>query len=283
LPGIRKVATSVVAICGAAYGSANAQPVDHQNTSVFVNYVYAASLGFGGYSLGGLTANVYQLPLSATLPDIPRNGWSLKLLLPIQFGLYDIDVNFEGQRHTLTQQSISVVPGIELEIPVTGNFAVKPFAQVGVGHSFGTGESNPDAWIYLAGARSIAQWHSGEYTFSLGNAVILAGDQPIGSGYTERYVSLQMAGEVRRPLGFKIGNWQPDLGIYAADYYYPAPLTFTRFLQDPLRISNQNEVGFSVGSVDPLKLLWLSNPRIGAGIVFGGGLTVYHVNFGFPF
>jgi hypothetical protein len=60
-------------------------------------------------------------------------------------------------------------------------------------------------------------------------------------------------------------------------------LTFSRFLEPPLRISNQTEVGFSVGSAEPLKILWLSNPRIGAGIVFGGGLTVYHINFGFPF
>jgi hypothetical protein len=88
---------------------------------------------------------------------------------------------------------------------------------------------------------------------------------------------------VRRSLGFKIGQWTPDLGVYAAEYYYPTPLVFSRFLRSPLRIPNQNEIGFSVGVAEPLKFLWLANPRIGAGFVFGGGLNVYHVNFGFPF
>ena len=31
------------------------------------------------------------------------------------------------------------------------------------------------------------------------------------------------------------------------------------------------------------RLLGLSNPRIGAGLIFGGGLTVLRINFGFPF
>lgn len=262
---------------------AQPQPQALQNTTVNINYVYAASLGFGGYSLNGLSANVYTLPLSYALPGLPHDGWALKLLLPIQVGLYDFNATVAGERISISQQSLSAVPGAELQIPVNDRFVVKPFAQGGVGHAFGTSGSNPDAWIYLAGARSVGQWRAGAYTFSLGNAAIYAGDTTAGSGFAEHYVSLQIAAEVRRPFGFRIGHWTPDLGLYVADYYYPAPLVFSRFLHTPLRIDNQNEVGFSIGGAEPFKLLWLSNPRIGAGIVFGGGLTVYHVNFGFPF
>jgi hypothetical protein len=98
-----------------------------------------------------------------------------------------------------------------------------------VGHTFGAGNANPNAWIYLAGARSVAEWHDGEFTFSLGNGVVFAGDQPIGSGFTERYVSPQAAGEVRRPIGCKVGDWRPDIGLYLAEYHYPSPLVFSRF------------------------------------------------------
>ena len=128
--------------------------------------------------------------------------------------------------------------------------------------------------------RSIAQWQAGDYTLSLGNGIIYAGDNPIGpgaGGLSEHYTSLQLAGELRRPLGFKIGGFAPDLGIYAAEYYYPSPLKFDRLFQSPLQVHNQNEFGFSIGSAEPFKLLALSNPRIGAGVIFGGGLTVYHV------
>ena len=278
-------ATLVAAGIGAASMGARAQPPGAvpQNTEVHLNYVYAASLGFGGYSLAGLTASVYTLPLAYALPDVLHEGWTLRLLLPIQLGIYSFQSTFEGIRISLSQQSIAAVPGAELQIPLTDNFVAKPFAQFGAAHTFGTDGGNADAYIYLAGARSVAQWQAGEYTLSLGNGVVFAGDSTIGPGFGENYVSLQVAGEIRRPVGFSIGDFKPDLGVYLANYFYPAPLVFSRFLQSPLRIHNQDEIGFSIGSAEPFKLLWLSNPRIGAGFVFGGGLKVWHVNFGFPF
>lgn len=275
--------TIAAALAVLAGQPARCQTPTPQNTLVTVNYVYAASLGFGGYSLSGLTANVYTLPLSDTLTDFLRPGWSLKLLMPVQVGTYQFDGSFEGRSFSISQQSVTAVPGAELHIPLTSNFVLKPFAQGGFGHTFGSDVGNADAWVWLAGVRSVAEWHAGDYTLSLGNGVIYAGDNTVGPGPGERYVSLQVGGEVRRPLGFKIGGLAPDLGIFAAAYYYPTPLSFSRFLHNPLEISYQTEFGFSIGSAEPFKLLWLSNPRIGAGIVFGGGLTVYHVNFGFPF
>lgn len=273
-------ATAALVASTAVNGQPAPQP---RNTTVNVNYEYAALLGFGGYSIGGLSANVYQLPLSDTLEDLPFKGWALRFMLPIQLGIYNFRASDEGRKLSLNQQSLALVPGVELQIPITDRFVVKPFVQGGAGHAFGLDSGNPDAWIYLAGVRSVAQWRDNDYTFSLGNGIVYAGDDTIGPGAGNHYVSLQIAGEVRRPVGFKIGNFAPDLGLYVAEYYYPTPLVFSRFLQSPLQVHNQNEVGFSIGSAEPLKILWLSNPRIGAGIVFGGGLTVYHINFGFPF
>ena len=129
----------------------------------------------------------------------------------------------------------------------------------------------------------MTQWQAGDYTLSLGDAVVYAGDDTIGPGFAEHYVSLQLGGEVRRPLGFQVAGVAPDLGIYVADYYYPTPLEFSRFLKPLLRVANQGEIGFSVGSATPFQMLWLSNPRIGVGFVFGGGLDVWHINFGFQF
>jgi hypothetical protein len=254
------------------------------NRTVNLNYVYAAELGFGGYSLSGLRADVYTLPLADTLRDVPYEGWALKLMLPIQGGIYSFRAtDTDGRRIAINQQSISIVPGVELQIPLGDRVTLKPFAQFGDAHGFGSGVGNPDSWIYAAGARTLTQWHAGDYTLSLGNAVVYAGDSTIGPGFSEHYVSLQIGGEVRHPLGFKLGAIEPDVGIYVADYYYPTPLRFSRFLKPELRIENQGEIGFSVGSATPFQLLWLSNPRIGVGFVFGGGLDVWHVNFGFQF
>jgi hypothetical protein len=259
------LATALVAVAPLAH--AQTQPPAPQHTTVSLNYVYAASLGFGGYSIGGLSANVYTLPLFDTFHNVPREGWAVRVLLPVQLGIYDFHATFAGQPISLNQQSLAAAPGLELQVPLTSNFVVKPFGQFGAAYTFGSQVGNPGAWIYLSGARSVAQWRSGNYTFSLGNGIVYAGDAQMGPGPSENYLSLQIAGEIRRPLGFTIGDLKPELGIYAANYYYPAPLHFSRFLQSPLKVHNQNEIGFSLGSAEPLKILWLSNPRVGAGYV----------------
>jgi hypothetical protein len=38
-----------------------------------------------------------------------------------------------------------------------------------------------------------------------------------------------------------------------------------------------------VGLMSTSRLLGLSNPRIGVGFIYGGGLNVWRVSFGFPF
>jgi hypothetical protein len=254
------------------------------NRTVYLNYVYAAELGFGGYTLDGLTAQIYPLPLSYTFHDFFHDGWALKVLAPVEVGLYSLNVtDTTGERISLSQQSVAVVPGAELQIPLGSHTVLKPFGQFGVGHTFGIDGGSPNAYIYLAGVRALSQWRVGTTTLSIGNAAIYAGDSAIGSGFSEHYVSLQLGLELRHPLGFRMGSLEPDLGLYAIDYFYPAPLIFSRFLQPELRIANQGEIGFSVGSATAFQLLGLSNPRLGAGFVFGGGLTVLHINFGFEF
>ncbi|MBL6080053.1 hypothetical protein JMJ56_18690 [Belnapia sp. T18] len=258
-----------------------AQPLP--NTTVSVNYSYAALLGFGGYSVGGLRASAYTLPLSLRLYERGRDGWKVNLLLPLQLGLYDFEANPDGRRLKVSQWSLAALPGAELHIPVTDSLVVKPFAQGGVGHAFGNGISNADSWIYLAGVRTRYERQIGNYRLAIGNGMVLTGSRDMGPGQREDYWSLQAAVEIRRPLQRRIGDLVPDVGLYVAEYYYPKALRFDRYLRSPLRVTNQTEIGFSIGSSEPARIFGIANPRIGASVIFGDGLTVYHVNFGFPF
>lgn len=277
-------ACASVILFGSIVSRAQTSVAPTPNRTVYLNYVYAAELGFGGYSLNGLTARAYELPLSFTLHDVLRDGWALKILAPVQLGLYSLNVtDTNGERISLNQQSVAVVPGAELEIPVGSRTVLKPFAQFGVGHTFGFDGGSPNFYVFLAGAWAVSQWHVGATTISLGDAIIYAGDSPIGSGFSEHYVSLQLGAELRHPLGFTVGTLAPDLGVYAIYYYYPIPLVFSRFLEPELKIAHQGEIGFSIGSAAQFRFLGLPNPRIGAGFIFGGGLTVLRINFGFQF
>jgi len=150
---LRRAVRTFAVVCAAVLAAPQAYPQTNSPSepnnpyrTVNLNYVYAADLGFGGYSLAGLTVNVYTLPLAYTLRDVPVDGWRLRLLMPIQTGLYSFraaDIN--GQRIALDQQSVAVVPGVGLQIPLGKPMMLKPFAQFGAGHAFGSGVGNPDS------------------------------------------------------------------------------------------------------------------------------------------
>jgi hypothetical protein len=284
---LRDVGLSVCAagvLTGSVGSNAYAEAASGPNRTVNINYVYAAELGFGGYSLSGLTASVYELPLYYSLHMAPGDAWGLKLLAPLQLGIYSLNVtDTDGTRISIKEQSIALVPGLELEIPVGSRTVVKPFGQFGVGHTFGLDTGSPNAYIYMTGVRAVSQWQVSSTAISVGNALIYAGNAPIGSGFSEHYVSLQLGVEVRHPLGFSVGGLTPDVGVHSIYYNYPSPLVFSRFLLPELRIQNQGEIGLSFGSATPFRLLGMSNPRLGAGIIFGDGLTVWRVYFAFPF
>lgn len=251
--------------------------------TVNVNYVYASTLGFGGYSLAGLSADVYTLPLSHSFL-LGDDGLVLRVTLPVQFGIYSFrGTDTDGTPISLNQQSLALVPGAELQIPVGPHLLLKPFVNFGAAYAFGVSQGVPDAWVYAAGARAVSRWQIGAYTLAVGGGALYAGDRAMGPGFHEQYTALEAGVELRHPLGFSIRGIAPDVGVYAAAYEYPQPLQFTRFLAPPLSVRNQGEVGMTLGTVQPLDMLWLGNTRIGAGYVFGDGLQVWHVVFGLPF
>ncbi len=278
-PSVRApVAAAIVAGVPAAADAAS--PADQYRT-VNVNYVYASTLGFGGYSLAGLDASVYTLPLAHSFL-LDANGAVLRVTLPIQLGLFSFHgTDTDGTRIAIAQQSLAIVPGAELQLPITANTVLAPFAAFGAAHAFGQG--SPNSLIYDGGVRTVTQWPLGAYTLAVGEGVLFAGDQTTGGGFGESYVALETGVEVRRPLGFSIRGVTPDLGAYAVAYYYPKPLQFSRFLAPPLLVRAQGEVGLTLGTTQPIDgLRWLGNTRIGIGYVFGDGLQVWHVVFGFP-
>jgi hypothetical protein len=282
--GWPSVRTSVAAtvLAGVPATAVAASPADQFRT-VNVNYVYASTLGFGGYSLAGLDASVYTLPFGHSFL-LDAGGTVLRVTLPVQLGLYNFHATDTNGTHiAIAQQSLAIVPGAELRVPVTANTVLAPFAAFGAAHAFGVSEGGADSWIYSGGVRSVTQWPLGSYTLSVGEGVVAAGDQTVGGGFGESYVALETGLELRRPLGFRIRGITPDLGVYAVAYYYAKPLQFTRFLAPPLQVRAQGEVGLTLGTVEPIEgLRWLGSTRIGVGYVFGDGLQVWHVVFGFP-
>ena len=248
-----------------------------------VNYVYAAQLGFGAYELGGLSVQIYKLPLAYTFPFGKNQAWELKVKMPLVYGRYKFkttqQISEQQIKQSETVESVSVVPGVELHLPLHRRWSLRPFVEWGPIKDFSGG---PWSYVYAIGARSLLSYDWRRFQVNFGNALLYAGNTNFSGDNQEGYGALETGLEVRHPLGFSIKGYEPDLGGFFIHYHFFPSADFTRLARSPLRLHNQYEFGVSFGSQPSWKLWFLTVPRLGVSYRFGG-LDAIRLTFGFPF
>lgn len=262
------------------------------NGEVRVNFAYAFQLGFGSYNIGGLDVRVFKLPISHTF-DLPKyDRLKLKFNSPLYYGHFNYEVKVpEGPKITADQHILSYIPGLELEYEALDNWYLKPFGNVGIAWSIAdtvrpvdVASSDSDTiYIYTVGMRSLYEIFWERFKFSIGNAILWAGNTTFqDDAPDESFGVLENGIEALHPLGFKIKGYEPDASVFFIYYRFLPDTKFSRFLRKPLKLENQYEIAGTIGSATPLKLWVINNPRIGVGYRFGD-LDVFTINFGFPF
>ena len=78
-----------------------------------VNYAFATWLGTGAYRVADRSVAILNLPVYYPLRETGEELWGIKLRLPVSLGFQNFD-DFPDDLQTL-----SFVPGIELEIPLS--------------------------------------------------------------------------------------------------------------------------------------------------------------------
>ena len=260
-------------------------------TDIRVNFAYAFQLGFGSYDIGGLDVRVIKLPISYTF-DLPKyEKLKIRINSPLYYGRFRFKAKtLEGIRITAEQDVISYIPGVEIQYEILKNWYLKPFGNVGIAWSISEkirpADLNIDSstiYVYTVGMRSLYEIFWERFKFSIGNAILWAGNSTFIDGEPdESFGVLENGVEALHPLGFKIKGYEPDMSVFFIYYRYLPDAEFSRFLRSPLKVENQYEIAGTIGSATPLKLWVINNPRIGVGYRFGD-LDVFTINFGFPF
>lgn len=282
-------------LLGALVGPAPEAAAQADRTlEVKVNIPYVVQFGFGSYDVGGLSVNGYQLPVSHKFTLGPEPDASRLVLAGyLGYSHASFETRALGPRVAGSEDFVYVLPHLELQIPLWRGWTIKPFVAAGLGRTFNgsmtiegqPGEDLEDRFIslYAAGISSLVEVSVGSFLLGLGTKLAGAADVPLGHSGSEGYGTLQNGLEVRHPLGFRIKDVAPDVGVSFVYYYFFPPAKFSLPGQRPLEVSNQFEFGASVGSAQPFKLWIFENPRIGVSYRFGDGLTGIRVSFGFPF
>lgn len=246
----------------------------------FYNYSYASDLGVGGYNADNREVRAIQIPFSYQFRPMTKDRWGIKFLFPITFGVLGLDaVSDIGDVISLDVKALSVVPGIEFQIPVSDRWVFKPFGQVGGGKDVSGGEY---AYIYSMGLKSSYTIPWKEFTFTLGNAIAFDGYKP-KNGNREDYSSISIGWDTIYPLGFTFKGRKTNIGGWVSYYYFFEDLEFERPLTSPLAIGQQFEVALTFGTYEKIPIWFFKLNRIGLAYRFGEDLRAIRFVSEFPF
>jgi hypothetical protein len=243
-----------------------------------VNYVFATDLGSGVYDMNGRTLQVYRYTYDHDMREGSGTMPGLRFVAPITAGFFDfspVDVLSEGPPSRV--DSISIVPGFELDYLLPEDWHFIPYARAGLSIA----SSSVGGILYGAGLRleRYGDWHGwnqflrGELSYS---GVEYRHDVP-----RDQFVRLRYAVDITRGTGFRVRGREPELGLYAVfDAIVDPP---TAPVADGRKQPIQAEFGFTLSTRPVLKIWRFDAPRIGFGYRLAGQLSSWRFVIGVPF
>jgi hypothetical protein len=282
-------------LLGALAGPAQdaAAQADSRTIEAQVNLPYVLQYGFGTYDVGGLSVYTLRVPVPHTFALGPEEAWRLVLTGYPGYSHASFETHVFGPKVTASQDFAFLLPQAELQIPLRRGWTVKPYVAAGLGGTFNGSvaiEGQPGGHLdedfialYAVGISNLFEVPVQDFLLSVGSKLAGAGAVPISQSGSQGFGTLQNGLEVRHPIGFRVKDLVPDVGVSFVHYYFFPSAKFSLPGQRPLEVSNQFEFGVSFGAAKPATLWIFENPQIGVSYRFGDGLTGFRVNFGFPF
>ncbi len=247
-----------------------------------INIAYANILGSGIYEIGDRRAYVLNMPFEFVLYEPENRDWTMNLLLPVTVGVLDMDwdkfwdIDLDGDR----LQTLGVTPGIEMDIPLDDHWNLKPFVQVGYIYDV---NDDYDAWLFMGGIKGLARYQLGEYDIGLGAGVTVAEQRPVSSGDNTGIGVIDLGVDVRRTLDMQLRGQPMELSVYAIASHYFNKLDLLDVEDDDFHIEQTYEVGLTLGTAQPFRVLGIDWQSVGMGYMWGDGIESITFNLGFPF
>lgn len=256
--------------------------VDNDSRADTINVAYANILGSGIYKIGDRKAYVLNMPLEFVLYEPESRDWSMNLLLPVTVGVLDVDWDdFWGNDLDANRlQTLGVTPGIEIDIPLGEHWALKPFVHAGYIVDM---HEDYDAWLAMGGLRGLGRYQWGAYSIGLGAAITVAEQRPVSRGENTGIGVIDLGVDVRHPLDVQLRGQPLELSVYAIASGYYNDLDLLDVEDDDFHIKQTYEVGLTLGTVLPLRVLDIDWQRVGMGYMWGDGIESITFNLGFPF
>jgi len=243
------------------------------------NWYYAAAYGTGVYKIGDQTVGVLRASFAYRVREAGDGQWGIRLTFPVTAALSEFDLtNF--QLGHVRVAGLSVLPGIEAEIPLAERWVLKPFANIGPGREF---KHDSTAVIYSTGAATVYRlplengWRS-----ALGAKLAFAGYD--AGSESSRLAALTVGGDIEIPIDMELAGRPALLGMQLTGTVYFNRLEFLLPDSAEKKVSAEMEIAFTLGVRKPVEFLGVSIDRVGLGFRRGSdGLKGLRLVGSFPF
>ncbi|RLA21634.1 MAG: hypothetical protein DRQ61_08315 [Gammaproteobacteria bacterium] len=259
---------------------AASQEIDRDK--VGVSYIYAAVMGSGSYKIDDRRITMLNMPFSWTQREMSDTEAGLKWLFPVAIGHDSVegsdwlDELFPDNLITLT-----ILPGFEYQLPVSPNWAIKPFANFGVTHDFLRDEV---IWLGVIGLSSLARFNlDNNWELRWGNKLRLAAERQTKSGFRTRFSIVESGLDIRRNTGFIMYKREIDIGGYYIFQHFAPKWGVSDAPDRHSDLENIHEIGFSVGLKKPHTIFGISFSRVRVGYQKGGDIHGITIGGEFPF
>jgi hypothetical protein len=249
---------------------------DRQN---LFDWYYSAVFGTGSYRIGERDVFVVTVTNGDILREASDDKYEIVYTLPVTLGFYDYSVedipNLEIPTDVAT---LTFLPGIHYVIPLSDDWTIKPFVNLGYGKEFAGGE---EAWIYSAGVRSLYRIRENSWRIAFGSALYYAGNTR-ESETDLGFAALELAVDISHETDMQLDSQNIYLGGYAAVYLF-SNLEFIQSDQTTFELNEQYELGLTLSANDHINLLGMELDRIGIGYLASSGFRAWRLVFSFPY
>ena len=267
-------ACALVATCG------HAQTVTEEAT--LINWWYSATFGTGFYKIGPAVATVIRFPFSYRIQPMEPGSIGVNILAPVTVAAYHLNLH-ELNEFNLQQDvaAASILPGAEVEIPMTERWRLKPFAQAGMGSEYT--EPKLVAYMYTGGVKSLYRFAGDEFPVSLGNALFLAGYRIKDGSERQGIGSFQIGLNMGTPWSMNLWNGPAYFNTHLIATSYYSKLAFANPEPGKLQVHREYQLGFSFRTARPVSLLGFDADTLGLGFRFANNVRGLSLVTEFPF
>ena len=272
-PALQFATLFILSMTGHAYAA------DDDGSFGLTSFAFASYLGTGFYTTSGQNVFVLQVPFKHIIKEKTDSeaGWALKL--PVTFGIINFDSILIEEIPGLSDVgTMTFLPGLEYQYPVTPNWTLIPFADYGFAREL---NYTSNVLITGAGIKSYYNVHFEDAMFTLGNRFLYAREHNKETSSNADYSLIETGLNYRITSSFFFDDEPVYSNLYYINFYYPNDLVFFEQTANPIRVGIEHEIGITISNIPDF--LFFEKPQLGLGVRLGNNVKVYRLVFGMPF